>query len=73
IRIEEGDGNLDKIWLGDIVESVDLIGNKKVKVVRLIMDKVNREKMFLMSYKEIEEKLGICEGRIGERMKGVEE
>jgi len=73
ISIEERDANFHKIWLGHIVESLDLIGNKKLKVLTFIMDNLNSENMFLMTYKEIEQKTGISQPTIAETMKALQE
>jgi DNA-binding transcriptional regulator YhcF (GntR family) len=73
IDIEERDANFHKLWLGHIIESLDLIGNKKLKVLTFIMNNLNSENLFLMTYREIEKKTGISRPTIVETFKALQE
>src|SRR5699024_8851742 len=55
-NIEERDANFHKIWLGHMLESLDMIGNQKIRVAMLIMEKRNKENELIMKYSVIAEK-----------------
>lgn len=73
IQIEERDANFHKLWLGHIIQSLDLIGNKKIKVLNFVMDNLNSENQFLMTLREISEKTGISYRTVAETMKALQE
>ena len=56
VKIEERDANFHKIWLSHILNSIDLIGNKKTKLAFWILDNLDTENKLTMTYKQIEEK-----------------
>src|SRR5699024_10883932 len=39
-NIEERDANFHKIWLGHMLESLDMIGNQKIRVAMFIMENI---------------------------------
>src|SRR5699024_8055249 len=49
-NIEERDANFHKIWLGHMLESLDMIGNKKRRVAMFIMENINKENEIIMTY-----------------------
>lgn len=69
IQVEERDFNFEKIWLGHIVQSLDIIGNKKMKVITHIMQNRNRDNIFIGTYRELEKKLNISFPTIAETFK----
>ena len=38
MRIEERDANFHKLWLGHILQTIDLIGNQKTRLAFWILD-----------------------------------
>jgi hypothetical protein len=58
IDIEERDFNFHKVWLQHILNSIDLIGNKKTKLAFWIIENLNKENQFIMTYRKIVEKTG---------------
>ena len=72
-EIEERDANFHKIWLGHMLESLDLIGNQKIRVALFIMNNLNRDNEFLMTYDMIEKKAGISRPTIAETMEVLQE
>ncbi|BCC56668.1 replication/maintenance protein RepL [Bacillus cereus] len=72
INIEERDANFHKIWLGHIIESLDLIGNKKIKILSFIMQNINSDNLFLMTYDEMAKELSISKPTIVETMKALQ-
>jgi len=73
ISVEERDANFHKLWLGHIIQSLDLIGNKKIKVLNFIMNNLNSENYFLMTQQEMEKALGISRKTISDTMKALQE
>lgn len=59
VSIEERDFNFHKIWMSHIISSLDLIGNKKVKLAFWIIDHLNKENQLTMTYRQIAEKSDI--------------
>src|SRR5699024_6893316 len=55
-NIEERDANFHKIWLGHMLESLDMIGNQKIRVAMFIMENINKENKLIMKYRKIQEK-----------------
>lgn len=59
IDIEERDANFHKLWLGHILNSIDLIGNQKTKLAFWILDNLNSENQLIMTQRQIADKSGI--------------
>jgi len=59
ISIEERDVNFHKLWLSHILQTIDLIGNQKMRLAFWILDHLNAENMLVMSQRQIAEKTGI--------------
>src|SRR5690606_40179907 len=71
-EIEERDANFHKIWLGHVMESLDIIGNKKVKILQFIINNMNKENQFLYTYSMIEKETNISRATIAETMRSEE-
>lgn len=71
--IEERDANFHKIWLGHLLESLDMIGNKKIKVAMFIMNELNKENQFIGTHRYIAEKTNISLPTITETMKVLQD
>src|SRR5699024_12030910 len=48
-NIEERDANFHKIWPGHMLESLDMIGNQKIRVAMFIMENINKENELIMT------------------------
>lgn len=59
VQIEERDANFHKLWLGHILQSIDLIGNQKTKLAFWILDNLNSENQLIMTQRKIAEKTGM--------------
>lgn len=59
VSIEDRDFNFHKLWLSHIINSLDLIGNKKVKLAFWIIEHLNKENQLIMTYRQIAEGSGI--------------
>jgi len=73
ISIEERDANFHKIWLGHIIQSLDLIGNKKIKVLNYLMENLNSENMFLEGQREVAESLNISIQTVSRTFRALQE
>ncbi len=56
IDIEERDANFHKLWLGHILQAVDLIGNQKTRLAFWILDNLDSENKLTLTYRQIVEK-----------------
>src|SRR5699024_12645860 len=72
-NIEERDANLHKIWLGNMLESLDMIGNQKIRVAMFIMENINKENELIMTYRVIAEKTNTSLQTVSETMKALQE
>src|SRR5699024_11049038 len=70
-NIEERDANFHKIWLGHMLESLDMIGNQKIRVAMFIMENINKENELIMTYRVIAEKTNTSLQTISETMKAL--
>lgn len=59
IDIEERDANFHKLWLGHILQSIDLLGNQKMKLAFWILDHLNDDNLLTMTQRQIANKSGI--------------
>ena len=57
--IEERDFNFTKVWVANIIQTLDLIGGQKIKVCTYIIDHVNRDNVFIGSQRDIAEKANV--------------
>src|SRR5699024_3167518 len=72
-NIEERDANFHKIWLGHMLESLDMIGNQKIRVAIFIMENINKENELIMTYRVIAEKTNTSLQIVSETMKALQE
>ena len=56
VKIEERDANFHKLWLGHILQSIDLIGNQKTKLAFWILDNLDSNNQLIMTQRKIAEK-----------------
>ena len=52
VKIEERDANFHKLWLGHILQSIDLIGNQKTKLAFWILDNLDSNNQLIMTQKK---------------------
>lgn len=58
VKMEDRDFDFHKVWIHAIVNSLDLIGNKKTKLAFWIIEHLNHDNQLVMTYRQIEEKTG---------------
>lgn len=73
IEIEERDANFHKLWLGHILQSIDLIGNQKTKLAFWILEHLDSENQLVMTQRRIAEKSGISLDTVRLTMKALME
>ena len=64
VSIEERDSNFHKIWLGHIIQSLDLVGNQKVRLINFILQNLDSENKLVMTQRKIAEKSKISFGTV---------
>ena len=71
IKIEERDANFHKLWLGHIIQSIDLIGNQKTKLAFWILDNLNSENQLIMTQRKIAENTGMSTKTVSQTIKAL--
>ena len=71
ISVEERDCNFHKLWLGHIIESLDMIGNQKINLCLWILENLNRDNMLLYTYRQMADKTGISLDTVRLTMKAL--
>lgn len=67
--IEDRDFNFHKVWLQNLIMSMDSIANQKLKLAFWIIDNLNKENMLVMTQRVIAEKSGISLKTVSTTMK----
>lgn len=68
IEQTDKDFNFDKLWLGHILNSLDIIGNKKIKVLNWLLENKNNQNQILGTQREIAEKTNVSTPVVTETM-----
>lgn len=66
--VRSGDSDFHKIWLSHILDAVDEVGNKKMKILMYLMSKVDYQNRFVGTYKMIADEVGCHKKTVGELM-----
>ncbi|QBY45935.1 replication/maintenance protein RepL (plasmid) [Arsenophonus nasoniae] len=53
VHMEDTDFNFEKIWLGHILQALDCMGSKKIKVVTWLLDNKNFENTIIATQRDI--------------------
>lgn len=59
IFIQEKDANFHKIWLEHIIQSIDIIGNQKIRFAFWLIEHMNRENQITMTYRQMTKASGV--------------
>jgi len=59
ISIQERDANFHKLWLGHIIQAMDIIGNQKVRFAFWLLDQMNRDNQITMTQRQMAKKSGM--------------
>ena len=71
ISIEERDCNFHKLWLGHIINSLELIGNQKTRLCFWIIEHLNRDNTLNYTYEQIADESGIGYRTVFDTMKAL--
>ena len=67
------DSNFMKIWLGHIMTALNEVGNKKLEVVKFILENMDkRTNLLVMTQKEMAEKIGVSSRTVNRAIKALE-
>ena len=71
VSVEDRDFNFHKVWMGHIIQSLELIGNQKTRLAFWIIDNLDRENKLTMTYRQIVEKSGISYQTVSKTMQAL--
>lgn len=72
VSIEDKDFNFMKIFLMNLLNQIEAVGNKKTSVMFYIIDNLDKENMFYMTQTEVSKELGIGRTTVNEAFKILE-
>ena len=72
VKIEERDANFHKLWLGHILQSIDLIGNQKLNL-RFDIGQPDSNNQLIMTQRKIAEKIGMSTKTVSTTIKALVE
>lgn len=64
-----GDSDFHKIWLSHILDAVDEVGNKKMKILMYLMSNIDYQNRYVGTYQMIADEVGCHKKTVGELMK----
>lgn len=68
-QVEDRDFNFHKVWLQNLIMSIDSIANQKLKLAFWIIENLNKENMLVMTQRKISEKTGISLPTVSKTMR----
>ncbi len=71
INSYDTDFNFEKIWLSHILESLEVIGNQKIKVLNWLLANKNNENMIIATQRKISEKSGVSYPVVNKTIKAL--
>jgi len=71
VSVEARDFNFHKLWLGHILNSIDLIGNQKTRLAFWILDNLDSENKLIYTYEQIRKETGISSKTIADTFKAL--
>lgn len=72
VSVEDTDFNFMKIFLMNLLNQIEAVGNKKTSVMFYIIDNLDSENMFYMTQTEVSKELGIGRTTVNEAFKILE-
>ncbi|EKA5862861.1 replication/maintenance protein RepL [Vibrio alginolyticus] len=73
IKQESTDFNFNKVWLGLLMQSIDAVGNKKMQVLRWLMENKNSNNEILGTQQEISNLIGVSKPIVSQTIKALKE
>lgn len=71
LSIEERDANFHKIWLEHIIQSMDIIGNQKIRLAFWLLDQMNSDNQITMTMRQMAKKSGISLDTVSRTIKAL--
>lgn len=69
IKTEDTDFNFQKIWLAHLLEALDIVGNRKIKVLNWMLENKNNENQILGTQREIAQSVSVSVPVVNETIK----
>lgn len=73
MKIEERDANFHKIWLGHVIETLDIVGNQKIRLITFILSNLDKENKLVMTQRKIAAESGISVRTVTDTLKILQE
>jgi len=73
VSIEDKDFNFHKVWLENLIISLDSISNQKLKLAFWIIDHLNKENQLVMTQRQIADNSGISLKTVQRTMQSLQE
>ena len=73
IQMTNTDFNFDKIWLSHILESLELIGNKKIKVLNYLLENKNSKNIVIATQRAMADELKISKTTVSQTIIALQE
>lgn len=71
ISIEERDANFHKLWLQHIINSMDIIGNQKIRFAFWLLDEMNEKNQITMTLRQMSENSKISLDTVSRTVKAL--
>lgn len=71
-KVEDRDFNFHKVWLKNLIISLDSVTNKKMELAFWIIEHLNKENQLVMTQRAIARETGISLGTVRETMKALQ-
>ncbi len=59
VSIEERDANFHKIWIANVIQCLDLIGNKKIQIMDFLLKNMDSENKICLSLRQMAQKSNV--------------
>ncbi len=73
INVEERDFNFHKFWIETFLATLDIVGDKKTKLVFWIINNLNRDNQLIYTQREISEKANVSLQTVSRTLKTLED
>ncbi len=72
-KIEERDFNFTKVWIRNFVATLDIVGNRKTKLVYWIIDNLNHNNQLVCTNRQMAEESGVSLATVSTTMKALQD
>lgn len=71
ISIQERDANFHKFWLTNIIQSLDLIGNQKIRLAFWLVEQMNADNEITLTQRQMAEKCNVSLDTVQKTVKAL--